>query len=93
MKAILKAPQKLGNRVYPQGEQVLPDSLALNLAFKALVAKGAIQVLPRDIASQQVQMFLDAKAALKAKHKHQAARKAREAQALAKATNEPEQEG
>lgn len=68
MEVILKAPQKIGNRSYVKGKHVVPDNLAHNLSFKALVKSGAIQMLPRDSAAQKIQMSRDVKAQQKSKH-------------------------
>lgn len=83
MEVIFKAPQKLGNRSYQSGKQIIPDNLAHNLSFKSLVKSGAVQVLPRDFKSQKIQMSHDAKATQKAK----LARQARKAHQSAKAAS------
>lgn len=89
MKVIFLAPQKLGNRSYAKGPQVVPDNLAHNLGFKQLVRSGEIQMLPRDSAAQKIQLSHDAKALQKAKQArqqaHQSAIAAGSDQALQKA--------
>jgi hypothetical protein len=62
MKVIFTAPKKLGNRVYKKGDQIVPDSLAHNLAFRELVKSGVIQMVPRDAATQKIQSSRDMKA-------------------------------
>ena len=74
MEVIFSAPQKLGNKSYKKGPQSVPDSLAYNRAFKALVKTGAITIKPRDAAAQKIQMSRDAKAFQKAKAARIAAR-------------------
>ena len=67
MEVIFKAPQKLGNRLYKKGSQTVPDSLAYNRTFQALVKTGAATLVPRDLAKQKIQMSHDMKAAKKAR--------------------------
>lgn len=62
MKVTFRAPQKLGNVAYPAGTQEVPDVLAHNLAFKALVRSGGIHVHPLDQNAQMVRASRDDRA-------------------------------
>lgn len=73
MKVIFLSPQKLGGKSYSKGTHIIPDALAYNLGFKQMVKGGSIQMVPRDVNEQKVQMSKDLKAMVKAK----AARKAK----------------
>ena len=84
MKVNFIAPQKLGNKFYPKGQHIIPDHLAHNLGFKALVKSGIAHVIPRDDAMQKIQLSKDAKAVEKAK----LARKARQALQSAQAASD-----
>jgi hypothetical protein len=79
MQVIFTKAMKLGGRVFAKGKQEAPDHLFYNVAFKKLVQSGAVQVVPRDAASQKIQTSKDMKVLQKAK----VARKA----ALAKKAN------
>ena len=67
MKVNFLAPQKLGNRLYKKGEQIVPHALAYNGAFKKLVKSGAIAILPRDVAAQKIQLSSDMRASAHAR--------------------------
>lgn len=69
MNVILKNAVKIGNRTFPKGEQIIPDSVASNRAFKELVRSGAAQVLPRSQVQQRVRLERDAKHFAKTKEK------------------------
>jgi hypothetical protein len=66
MNVTFKTPQKLGNKEYKAGQQVLPDHLASNALFKALVKSGQAIVHARNENEQKVQAMKDAQNARKA---------------------------
>ncbi len=66
MQVTFKAPQKLGNKPYKVGLQIIPDHLAGNQKFKALVKAGIVVVHPRDANAQKVQASKDAENVKKA---------------------------
>ena len=72
MKVIFKKPETFGNRSYPKGECVVPDSLLNNMAFKKLVAAGGVSLVRRDAVQQGVQLSHDRRAAEIAKEKYKA---------------------
>jgi hypothetical protein len=79
MQVNFKKAEKLGNRSFKAGAQVVPDSMAHNLAFKALVKSGGAQIIAKDESQQKIQLAKDAK-------NHKAAQDARKASKAAAAT-------
>lgn len=60
MQITFKSQQKLGNKVYKAGQQVIPDYLAGNKAFQALVKQGIVIIHAKDASQQAVQASKDA---------------------------------
>lgn len=66
MNVTFKTPHKLGNKDYKAGRQILPDHLASNSAFKALVKAGKAIIHAKDENEQNIQAMKDAQNARKA---------------------------
>lgn len=66
MQVTFKSPQKLGNKPYKAGTQVVADHLACNTKFKAMVKAGLIVVHAKDANAQAVQASKDAQNVAKA---------------------------
>jgi hypothetical protein len=66
MQVLFKALQKLGNKSYKVGAQVVADNLAYNAKFKQLVKSGQVVILARNANEVSVQAMKDAKNAASA---------------------------
>lgn len=75
MKVTFKSKQKLGNKPYAKGTQMVQDHLSCNVQFKKLVKSGEIIVHARDEAQIQALHSKNSHAAKKAQAAAVAARK------------------
>ena len=66
MQVLFKAPQKLGNKTFKAGAQVVSDHLAYNVKFKQLVKAGHVVIIARNENEVSVQAMKDAKNAASA---------------------------
>jgi hypothetical protein len=66
MQVLFKAPQKLGNKMFKAGAQVVSDNLAYNVKFKQLVKAGQAVIIARSDNEVSVQAMKDAKNAASA---------------------------
>lgn len=67
MEVTFLVPKIIGNRKFAKGRQKVSDHFIYNVAFKALIKSGAVQVHPRDAVAQKIQMSNDMKAQQKAR--------------------------
>lgn len=82
MHVTFKIPQKLGNKPFKAGAQMVPDHLARNIRFKELVKSGHIVIHPKDSGAQEVQASKDAQNANKSEVARRLTKKLSEAKDL-----------